>query len=60
VPRTRSPYPPQFRAEAVELYRTSGRGLKQIAAELGIAPESLRRWSQQANIDAGRAAGLDR
>src|SRR6266513_1954130 len=47
VPRTRPPYTPEFRAEAVRLYRTSYRGLKRISAELGIAPESLRRWAQQ-------------
>jgi transposase len=58
VPRTRPPYTPEFRAEAVRLYRTSDRGLKQISAELGIAPESLRRWAQQIDIDAGRAPGL--
>src|SRR6266571_122572 len=40
-------HPPEFRVEAVRLYRTSDRGLKQISAELGIAPESLRRWSMQ-------------
>lgn len=58
MPRTRPPYSPEFRAEAVRLYRTSGRGLKQISAELGIAPESLRRWSNQSDVDAGRAPGL--
>jgi transposase len=58
VPRTSPPYTPEFRAEAVELYRTSGRGLKQISTELGVAPESLRRWSMQADVDAGKTAGL--
>jgi transposase len=58
VPRTRAPYTPEFRAEAVRLYRTSDRGLKQISAELGIAPESLRRWANQLDVDSGRAPGL--
>jgi transposase len=58
MPRTRLPYTPEFRAEAVQLYRSSGRGLKQISTELGIAPESLRRWAQQLDVDAGRAPGL--
>jgi transposase len=54
VPRTHTVYPPEFRAEAVRLYRTSGRGLKKIAEELGIAQESLRRWDRQVDLDAGR------
>jgi transposase len=54
VPRTHTVYPPEFRAEAVRLYRTSGRGLKKIAEELGISQESLRRWDRQVDLDAGR------
>ena len=54
MPRTHTVYPPEFRAEAVRLYRTSGRGLKTIAEELGIAQESLRRWAKQQDLDAGR------
>jgi transposase-like protein len=34
VPRTSVPYSPEFRAEAVRLCRTSGRGLKKISEEL--------------------------
>ena len=56
MPRTHTVYPPDFRAEAVRLYRTSGRGLKKIAEELGIAPESLRRWAKQQDLDTGRRA----
>ena len=59
MPRTHPVYPAEFRADAVRLYRSSGRGLKQISAELGIAPESLRRWDHQEAIDAGtRRDGL--
>jgi len=52
------PYPPEFRREAVELYRTSGRSLKEIAHDLGVSSESLRLWVRQTGIDAGRREGL--
>jgi transposase len=52
------PYPPEFRREAVELYRSSGRSVKEIAADLGVSSESLRLWVRQAGIDAGERAGL--
>lgn len=53
-------YPAEFRAEAVRLYRASGgeRSYDAVAAELGISPESLRRWVLQADIDSGKADGL--
>ena len=58
MPPTKPPYPPQFRAEAVHLVRESGRSNSEIAKDLGIAHESLRRWVRQAEIDAGERKGL--
>jgi transposase len=58
VPRTRPPYPPEFRQEAVRLVRSSGRPLVQVARELGIAGETLRSWVKQAAVDAGERDGL--
>ncbi len=58
MPNPRPPYPPEFRSEAVRLYRSSGKSLKAVADELGISLETLRTWVQQAEIDAGTRAGL--
>ena len=58
MPRTRSAYPPEFRREAVELVRSSGRSIPQIADELGVSPQSLRNWVRQGDVDAGRAERL--
>jgi transposase-like protein len=50
--------PPEFRSEAVRLFRISGRGFKSCSRELGISLETLRHWVRQAEIDEGRAEGL--
>jgi len=52
------PYPPEFRREAVELYRRAGKSLNEIAADLGVSSESLRVWAKQADVDVGRREGL--
>lgn len=52
------PYPEEFKREAVELLRSSGRSLAQVARELGVSTESLRLWRKQAEIDAGEREGL--
>ena len=54
----RKPYPPEFRREAVELYRRAGKSLNEIAVDLGVSTESLRMWVKQADVDAGRREGL--
>ena len=56
--RGRPPYPPEFRAEAVRLAQQPGQSMRQVAQDLGIANESLRRWVIQADVDAGTAEGL--
>ena len=51
-------YAPEFRQEAVRLFRVSGRSMREVAADLGISSESLRRWALQADVDEGRKQGL--
>jgi transposase len=55
---TRPPYHPEFRAQAVELVKTSGKPRKQIAADLGVSYWTLGEWVKQAEIDAGTRSGL--
>jgi transposase len=57
--RMRPAYPPEFRRQAVELVRSSGRSIPQIADELGVLPQSLRNGVKQGRLDRGeRRDGL--
>jgi len=59
MPRSRPPYPREFRKEAVRLVRSSGRPIAQITRELGIARGTLSAWVKQAELGAGlRSDGL--
>ena len=53
----RPTYPPEFRARAVELARASALPPSQVARDLGIDPDTLRRWLRQADVDAGHLQG---
>jgi transposase len=53
------PYPEPFRREAVALVRSSEKSIPQLAAELGVSPQSLRNWIKQSELDRGeRRDGL--
>ena len=58
MPRAKPQYPPEFKAEAVELVQSSGRSISQIAKDLGVSGTSLRNWVKQAQIDQGERQGL--
>jgi transposase len=51
-------YAREFREEAVRLWRVSGRSLREVASDLRISPETIRRWALQIDVDEGRRQGL--
>jgi transposase len=52
MPKTRPPYPEQFRRGAVQLVR-DGRSIPDVAASLGVSQQSLRNWARQDEADRG-------
>ena len=53
MPRTRPPYPPEFRREAIGLLRSGARTPRQLAEELGCSAQTLRNWLRQDQADRG-------
>ena len=58
MPKSRPPYPEEFRREAIELVRLNEKPLVQIAKDLGVSDMTLRNWVKQADVDAGKRQGL--
>jgi transposase len=42
----------------VELIRSSGKAIGQVCRDLDLTETAVRRWVQQAEIDAGKRPGL--
>ena len=53
MPRTRKPYPPEFREQLVALVR-AGRTPEDLARECKPTAQSISNWVAQADRDAGR------
>jgi len=58
MPRSKPPYPPEFRREAVQLARSAERSIAQVARDLGVSNQTLHTWIKQADVDAGKREGL--
>ncbi len=56
--RARRAFTDQYKAEVVELCRTSGKPVAAVARDLGLTATVVRRWVTQAEIDGGRRDGL--
>lgn len=59
MPRTRPPYPPEFRAQLVALHR-AGRTIEELAQEFEPAEQTIRMWVAQAAVDDHAAAAAPR
>ena len=53
MPRTRNPYPPEFREQIIALART-GRSVEDLAREFEPCAATIHGWIKQADRDVGR------
>ena len=56
--RPRRSFSDEYKSEVVELCRTSGKSISEVAGDLGLTVSAVRRWVAQADIDAGRRPGM--
>ena len=58
MPKSRPPYPPEFRRRIVELV-SKGRTPEELARQFEPSAQAIRNWVKQAGLDAGeRTDGL--
>jgi len=57
--RTKARYTEEYKQEALELWRASGRSAAKVAAELGIRPPLLYRWASLERGPNGPKAETD-
>jgi len=56
--RPRRSFSDEYKAEVVELCRTSDKSITEVAQDLGLTVSAVRRWVAQAEIDAGQRPGM--
>jgi transposase len=52
--RKRRAFTKEYKAQVVGLVRDSGRGVGDVATELGLTVSAVRQWVKQAEVDEGR------
>ena len=52
MPRTRDPYPPEFRQQMVELVK-AGRTSGELSREFEPTAQTIHNWVKQSDLDAG-------
>jgi transposase len=52
--RKRRAFTTEFKAQTVRLVRDRGKSIGAVARELDLGETAVRRWVQQAEVDAGR------
>ena len=56
--RARRTFTAEFKAETVALIGSSGKSIGQVCRDLDLTETAVRRWVQQAEVDAGQRPGL--
>ena len=54
MPKSHTPYPPEFRHQMVELVRMGRSTLNELSREFGCSSNTIRKWVRQADLDEGR------
>ena len=57
MPRTRPPYPEEFRHEAIRLAQLGDKPQRKLAKDLGISDVTLRNWLKQEKAERGERPG---
>jgi transposase len=55
-----SKWSPEFREEAVRMYRESEESIAAVTRRLGLGPETFRRWVREDEVERGQRDGITR